>query len=463
MKILIVDDEPLIHVSIEYSIKETGESDLEILHAYTGSEMIRKMESTEIDLALVDIRMPGMDGLEAISVSRKKWPKTHYYIMSGFSEFEYAREAIKLNVVDYLLKPLDPEQLQGIIAAVRLENNQENDQLHESLHVWLVGTLHKHDVSALFDPACISALILFCYDTPDETHQNWLPDSLVKNAQNIITAPCWEGQLVLVYSRSKDMVKEILHSLPYHEYPVGVTCFFSSFSSESSKLTLEMHQMLDASPIRVFLGIGQRYQLRQLIEIASEDIIKAKEWIDLRNSFLDKRYSDFITKSSTLISSLSNLNPTQNRHLAGFLSAFTGRNIEEPFTPEKTSRFLTDIGESLIRNEGGTDRIDAVIEYIQKNFCDDISVTQLAAQFNLSPNYLSSLLKKKLGLSFVDYLTVLRIGKAKELLISTNLSVHEISEAIGYYSQSYFTKTFIKKENCTPGEFRKKNINKQVS
>lgn len=104
-----------------------------------------------------------------------------------------------------------------------------------------------------------------------------------------------------------------------------------------------------------------------------------------------------------------------------------------------------------------------MIEYIQKNFCDDISVTQLAAQFNLSPNYLSSLLKKKLGLSFVDYLTVLRIGKAKELLISTNLSVHEISEAIGYYSQSYFTKTFIKKENCTPGEFRKKNINKQVS
>lgn len=457
MKVLIVDDEPLIHVSIEFNLKEFAESELEIFHAYTGTEMIQKMESTEIDIALVDIRMPGMDGLAAISASRKRWPKTHYYIMSGFSEFEYAREAIKLNVVDYLLKPLSPEQLQEIITAVRQENTNENDQIRDSFHAWLVGTLHKHDVSTLYSQKYFSALMLFCYDNLDVQFQNWLPDPLRNKLIDVITAPCWEGQLVMVYSRHKETVKDVLHSLPYKEYPAGVTCFFSTVSADPADLSREMHLMLDSSPIRVFWGISQRYQSRQLFGILYDDLVKAREWIELRDSFLDKRYADFVAKTSTLIPSLNNLSPTQYRHLVEFLNAFADRKIEAPFSPEKMAKYLTDVGESLIRSEGGSERIDAVIDYIQKHYCEDISVSQLSAQFDLSPNYLSSLLKKKLDLSFVDYLTSLRIGKSKELLISTNLSVREIGEAVGYYSQSYFTKIFIKKENCTPGEYRKKN------
>ena len=77
-------------------------------------------------------------------------------------------------------------------------------------------------------------------------------------------------------------------------------------------------------------------------------------------------------------------------------------------------------------------------------------------QFDLSPNYLSTLFKKRLGVNFVDYLTSLRLAKAKELLVSTNLSIREIGESVGWYSQSYFTKIFIRKEGCTPGEFKRR-------
>ena len=80
MKLLIVDDEPLIHVSIEYCLKELELSDVEVLHAYTGAEMWKRLEEAEIDIALVDIRMPGVNGLEAIEQGKQRWPDTFYYI-----------------------------------------------------------------------------------------------------------------------------------------------------------------------------------------------------------------------------------------------------------------------------------------------------------------------------------------------------------------------------------------------
>ena len=70
MKILIVDDEPLIHISIEVSLNELNDKNLQIIHANNGSEMLQKMETCDSDIALVDIRMPGMDGLTAIGKAR---------------------------------------------------------------------------------------------------------------------------------------------------------------------------------------------------------------------------------------------------------------------------------------------------------------------------------------------------------------------------------------------------------
>ena len=111
MNLLIVDDEPLIHVSIEYSLNEIQADHVTVYHAYTGSEMLKALEETPMDIALVDIRMPGMDGLEAIQQGKNISPQTFYYIMNGYSEFEYAREAVRLNVVEYLLKPLEQDKL----------------------------------------------------------------------------------------------------------------------------------------------------------------------------------------------------------------------------------------------------------------------------------------------------------------------------------------------------------------
>lgn len=455
MNLLIVDDEPLIHVSIEYSLKESGDPSLRIFHAYNGSEMLQRMAEQDIDIALVDIRMPGMDGLTAIGNARRNWPKTNYYIMSSFSEFEYAREAIKLNVAEYLLKPLTSEQLSEILARVRQEKDREEDQIRESFRAWLVGTLHRHDVSSLFDPACFASVLLFCCDSPEKELHDWLPERLQGDQPNVTVIPCWEGQLALVFAQDEKSVQEILHALPQKDHPEGVTGFITPVSDDPAVLAKEMHRILDLSPLRVFWGIGRRYRSALLPETSEEETTQAAEWIGLRDCFLEKRYADFVTKSSALIPTLADLGPAQLRHLADFLRTVTGEEIPGGADAEGIAAFLRETGEGMIRRETGQDRIDAVIEYVRENYCEDISVARLSLQFDLSPNYLGSLFKKKLGVSFVDYLTSLRIARAKELLVSGNLSVREVAESVGYYSQSYFTKIFIKKEGCTPGEYRK--------
>ena len=456
MKLLIVDDEPLIHVSIEYNLKETGYSGLEIFHAYNGSEMLQKMESTGMDIALVDIRMPGMDGLTAIDTARRRWPGTHYYIMSGFSEFEYAREAVRLGVAEYLLKPLDPEQLSQILLRVRQEKEQEAGQIRESFRAWLVGTLHRHDVSSLYDPAFSAVLILYCYDSPEKENRGRIPDLSAENDRNVITIPCWEGQLVMIYAREESLLRETLGCFTETDPAEGETCFETAAGNSSPELAKALHRMLDCSPLRVFYGTGRHWKLTRFTGAAPEELMRAKEWIELRDCFQEKRYADFVTKSSTLIPSLSGMYPAEIKHLAEYLQVITGKKIRQPYSAERLAAFLNDTGESMIRRESGGERIDAVLEYVRENYCEDISIARLSLQFDLSPNYLSTLFKKRLGVNFVDYLTSLRLARAKELLLSGNLSVREIGESVGWYSQSYFTKIFIKKEGLTPGEYKRR-------
>ena len=96
-----------------------------------------------------------------------------------------------------------------------------------------------------------------------------------------------------------------------------------------------------------------------------------------------------------------------------------------------------------------------IIQYIQEHYCENLSIAGLAEQFGFSANYVSSLLKQELGISYNKYITQLRLNRAKELLLATRKSVKEITEICGYYSQSHFTKLFMEHEGCTPAEFRK--------
>ncbi len=455
MKLLIVDDEPLIHVSIEFCLRQIEEAQLEIFHAYNGSEMLSCMEDNpSIDIALVDIRMPGTDGLAAIASARKRWPQVSYYIMSSFSEFEYAREAIRLSVTEYLLKPLSPEDLGRVISQVREKQAAQEKQIRDSFRSWLESALHRRDVSYLYADGYHTAVVLITCDSSREEVLFWVPPFVTASHSRILSLPCREGTLLLVYAPEPGWIYEILGSIPKKDYPCGISVFVSSVCHDPAKISSQLHRILALSPMRVFTGTRIRYDLSAMAEPAPADMEAAEQWLNLRDCYFSQQYTSYVSLCARLIPSLKKILQQQLVHLASFLQAVTDSPSSIPADPLSLKQALLKAEKNLMGQRKNMDKIDTVLAYVEQNFTRNISISDLSAQFDLTPNYLSTLLKKRLGIKFTDYLTSLRLALAKKLLLGTDRSVKEITEEVGYYSQSHFTKIFTEKEGCTPAEFR---------
>lgn len=141
MNIIIADDEDLARSSLVSMLLELDLPVKIIGEASNGEELVKLCKTCHVDVAFADIKMPKMDGLMAIEALKDECNYTSWIILSGYSEFEYAKEAIKFGVVDYLLKPVSPNQLDSTLNSI-LRKNKE----------YLIG-LNKefeHDVIALF-------------------------------------------------------------------------------------------------------------------------------------------------------------------------------------------------------------------------------------------------------------------------------------------------------------------------
>ena len=121
MTLLIADDEQLIRFSIRDMIKESGLDFSEIREAASGNQIIEMCRERTPDLALVDIKMPGKSGLEAMEELSDT--ETLWIILTGHADFEYARKALQLGAEDYLVKPPAPEELARVPAQSGRQNS----------------------------------------------------------------------------------------------------------------------------------------------------------------------------------------------------------------------------------------------------------------------------------------------------------------------------------------------------
>jgi len=139
INLLIVDDEPIITQGLRYTIPWDTYGIKVIGEAEDGEEALEILRKQQVDIVLTDVRMPVMDGIELARTINEQMPRTRVIIISGYDEFEYAREAIRFGVKDYLLKPVDIDELlervnslkREIIAEKEASRNLENTVLQE--------------------------------------------------------------------------------------------------------------------------------------------------------------------------------------------------------------------------------------------------------------------------------------------------------------------------------------------
>ena len=126
--LLLVDDEEEVIQVIMHKIpwEELGFS--VIGHANNGIKALEIMEENQPDVVMTDIRMPYMDGMELCSNIRQKYPTTHVLLFTGFDEFEYAREAVHLEIEEYVLKPLNAGELTNVFRKLKEKMDQEIDE-----------------------------------------------------------------------------------------------------------------------------------------------------------------------------------------------------------------------------------------------------------------------------------------------------------------------------------------------
>ena len=455
MKILIVDDEPLIHVSIEYTIRTLGLPGLTVYNAANGREMLAKMQEAPVDLALVDIRMPGMNGLEAIQAAKPHWPDTDYYIMSGYSEFEYAKEAVRLQVAEYLLKPLPPEQLASVIRKVQEKQALRSYQIRSQLTAWLDSCEVGHRSDALYPEGYYAVAMLATADPPGGPRaQEWLAQTVGAGPEHFFALPREGGALGFVYATTAQFCLEALQKLP----AVGCapcTLFVSSPCCTSAQLQQAVDSLLSRRALRVFHGVGRRYNLAALGRASWQELQEAAAWQAVYNSVCAKDHAAYAARCAALLKVCRfPLEAARCRAVEEFFRTTAPGWPDLPADRDALAAALARFGEALGRRSRPADKLDALLAYVQQNFDQDISLATLSDQFDLTPNYLSSLLKKRLGVRFTDYLIRLRLERAKELLRTTQRPVRQVAEAVGYYSLSYFTKLFIDKVGCSPAEYR---------
>ena len=458
MKILIIDDEPLIHISIEKLIHNYCET-IEVFHAYNGQEMQLLLQKHDFLLAYVDIKLPGISGLEAIRCGKEISPNTIYYIMTGFDSFEFAKEAIKLKVEDYLMKPLDYDTIVHTIQYAQNSYDAYKKEQKSLFRHWLESIINHHECTLERYNNYYRSALLITTDLLDFPQEALLNKLMPFNDHSVSTVI--DNHIILLcFSENPEILRSIHKSLASEQYTHGITVFATSIVKNSTELKSSIENLKKYACLRVILGAEKYYALKPLLNY-DEKLVTFCNTAELwKNSYQCKLYNDYVRFSEQMCSELEQMELLHKYYsqIQSFINQSLGETSQTTaFSIDLLRKTCQKYAAAMLQSSGSERIVDTIIQYINEHYCDDLSIAMLSEQFALSANHITNLLKQELGIRYNDYITQLRLEHAKELLVTTTLSVKNITSACGYYSQSHFTKLFVEKEGCTPIEYRKRN------
>jgi two-component system response regulator YesN len=492
MKVLIADDEKLVRFTLKDMLKEINHPIEFVGEAVNGKEMIKLVKETNPDLVFVDINMPLISGIEAMKILMPEYPSIKWIILTGYSEFKYAKQAISLGASEYLLKPPGPDELEEIIKKISNKNKEsyliENKDFENKIislfnktsslefgewdlfkNIYYSGAIFIFDSnlgeseSALYQLEICKSLRKIILDTLNKHIRIAiliLPDGTLASVLAYGSKKNRELEKSIVDTYFKRITTNLLKKTNENHM---ISVFRTDESKSFEELSIQMDQLCKVKPHRTILGIGRIYSYEELQkENNSEEKNKISHILEnIICSYRDMSYLDYLKNIEELEGENKLLieNNEIHRNIINFLKFVFNIDISEIHNKEWINE-LKKKAENLVHNNMKIEQkgiIDNVLEYINNNFMNDISISGIADKLNLTPNYLSYLFHKKTGNTFLKHLTYIRIENAKNLLISSNLKVQDISKKVGYTSTRYFAKNFKKLVGLTPSEYKVKN------
>ncbi|MFU1793723.1 response regulator transcription factor [Paenibacillus azoreducens] len=491
MNIIVADDEMLARETLIGILEDAG-PEHEIREARSGQELIDLVRQKQPDIAFVDIRMPGKSGLEAIKECLLFAPSTQWVMLTGYAEFEYARKALQLGAVDYLLKPVDPELVEKTIREAKEKTGQDCLSLCREFEARMVPVFHnQHSAEPL-------------RSSPAEADESWLAviiyedkpvavsdaeASVPRLLRGMIREYCSRELLLALVTSGEEHIligkaacrQERRHLLRLSEQIAELTRQAPASISMLTRLKTKMHFSLQSlrdevtrlrglSYLRSVAGGSAPLSLPELEAIAANQAYAktAKIAANVARACQDGDYVQLVSGCEKLQGQLANM-PSSLAVMKDRLVSYL-RCMMHPLPaqdwelhdPKWLERLPETAGAWILRKRAAEtpekeDWLDAVVRYLEANFCGDITVAGVAERFQVSPNHLSAFFHKKMGVTFSQYVTRLRMLRAKELLAMPGAKVNEAAEQVGYYSTRHFTNLFKEYAGCYPSEYIKKH------
>ncbi|PWV88443.1 two-component system response regulator YesN [Paenibacillus cellulosilyticus] len=504
-KVLIVDDEPSIREGMTTLI-EWESFGFEVCGtAANGREALAKADELQPDLMLVDIRMPGINGLELIERIREKGSDCHFLILSGYSDFDYAKKAIGFRVDGYLLKPVDEKELCESLARIRdrLIEEKEQKRQQESELAWrgeqliasvVTGTAGDSLSEDLWGPISQRldldwssyrvAVVEVDLSEEDESGVGLLKSKwsreLDREQSFAFLAEPYIGILLRADEKGEAQWHEALRALLNNE---KVPLYISVGSKVDSFLDVRhsYEQAVEGMRQRFVLGMGVIVQAddagekRSAIEPGELDDYADQLFLamDIGNKdsavrtieALAERMTAARLDEETVKSSFAQMASVAfNKLAAANPKTFTSAHSFGPVISDVIrQRSLQSLISHLSQAIEGTVRystehspetiIKQVEDFIRRHSSENLKLETIAELFNYNSSYLGKLFKTHTGEYFNTYLDKVRIEKAKELL-AQGLKVHQAAERVGYASVDYFHTKFKKYEGVSPSAFK---------
>jgi two-component system, response regulator YesN len=505
VKIVIVEDEIRIREGIKkLLIKLNKEEDMIVAEAENGQEGLELIGREKPDVVITDVKMPVLDGLEMLKQAFPIVPNMKAIVLSAYSEFEYARTAMKLGVTEYLLKPIVLSEFMNAMESVRkqIENDKNkkpeevgslsqvfksiingdmisNNALKEylfhkyeigldqpiSLLVWYnpIGAKDNVETGIRFLKSIMmeKTEIQFCFFEEEKENllymalygykdgkmlERWIQQRILRD-KKIMNGCClgWVEAKNIDYLQSayKDMSGYLDWNIS-----LGDNVIITYPNIKNIQTSVCIYPIEIEKEIKLAICNKQKDKITNLLE---------KFHSYFQN---DKIYEPGKIKECYVRFYWAIIN------IANEINSFDYGEIEQKAVLEKIVRAnsmneIKAVTNSLIEKvEINTDNdiksitVRRAIAIIHEYYQAGITLEEIAKELNITPEYLGTQIHKELGVNFSSYIKNYRITKAKELLLSTSLKIYEIAEKTGYADPKYFSKVFKGETGQLPAEFR---------
>lgn len=520
LRALIVDDEPVVRQGLALMLSESGVNWERIDEAANAREALAAAAKHRHNLVFLDIRMPGPSGLEIMEQLREVSPEARLVILTAYDRFDYAQEALRHGAFDYLVKPVEDEQLHQ--ALQRCIDSLAASEAQRSAAANLKSTCQ------LLEQYLVHALI------PQGTGSQADPSAKPSHRSNSQSCQLHHVCLVIESQDGRADWREWIDTAKDLAWPWGafgaavdgrLVLLLSSPAEEPSpervaELGERMYSgLLERCGTTTLIGIGRPVPDPSSLTVSYAEAIQALEFLKATRNRLREPWLSFSSikaagpsnwvypweKEEELAVAIRLGRPDQAIHLALQLLDEVIHN--SPYVGERQARAAEILaiasratlsrmvdprevlhlscrqlrclakvaGETSLRewmrqaitallalaSQTGMSHAEQMVAeaeaYVQKHLGRSITLKEVARTVCLSPSYFSTLFRKQTGTSFKAYLERVRLKKAIDLLLNTDAPICEIARQVGYDDANYFARVFRKAHGIAPTEFRRRH------